>query len=121
MLKLRGKLVAAVLVVVFVLLAGSCFLRINGERIWSGWLLAICPLIMCGAILLDFSHGGGRLGQAAIEDDRKRLEYCLGLLVLSVVAAMRPNWSWLFWFVWILQTLIAAILVYIVLFWKVFQ
>jgi hypothetical protein len=47
--------------------------------------------------------------------------YVLVLLVLSVFAALRPKWPWLFWIAWAPSGFICGILVYLAFFWKVFN
>lgn len=66
------------------------------------------PAILCVWILHDryFSHEAKAL--------------CLVALALSLFAALRPNWRWLFWGVWSLNAVASCIVLYLVLFWHLF-
>lgn len=93
----------------------------TGKPVPAYWLLALSPASLCGAILRDLSRGVRQIGQAAIEDGRSHLTFCLVVLVLSLLPALRPEWPWLFWIAWTLNALVWGVLLYLLLFWKVFS
>ena len=85
------------------------------------WLLALSPASLCIGIIRDLCLGVRQIGQAAIKDDHNHLVFCLVLLALSLLAVLRTNWQWLFWIAWTLNAMVCAVLLYMVLFWKVFS
>lgn len=85
------------------------------------WLLALFPLSLDIGILLDMSHGVRNLGQAGYNSDVRILPFFLALLIVTVLAAVHPKWSWLFWIAWVFNALCCAIAVFLTFFWKVFS
>jgi hypothetical protein len=114
-------LASLVLTVVIALVIAAAAFHAAGHRVPGCWLLALSPASLCVGIVGDLSRGVSQIGRAAIENDRSQLAFCLFLLVLSLLAALRPNWPWLFWIAWTLNALVSAVLLYMVLFWKVFS
>jgi hypothetical protein len=106
---------------VIVLLIGTAILQLTGRRRLSCWLLGLIPASLCAACLVDIGHGAAKIGESAYQGDEKQLLYCLCFLLLSVVAALRPHWRWLFWIAWAFNALICGVLVYLAFFWKVFS
>ena len=109
----------AILVVVVLLLAAA--LQLKARRRIACWLLAVFPALACLAYVRDLILGPQGLGMAASESDRKQFFAALVLFVVSVFAALRPQWRWLFWIEWILNAIACGVLVYLVFFWKVFS
>jgi hypothetical protein len=105
---------------VIVLILAAAALHAAGKRIAGCWLLVLLPASLCGWILHDLSLGAKRLGEAAVEGDRHALAFLLFWLSLSLIAALRPSWRWLFWIAWTLDAFVCGILIYMVFFWKVF-
>ena len=115
-----ANLASLVLTIVIALVAAAAF-HATGHRVPSCWLLVFSAASLCVGILRDFSLGVRQIGHAAIQNDRNQLAFCLVLLVLSLLAALRLSWPWLFWIAWTLNALVCAVLLYMVLFWKVFS
>jgi hypothetical protein len=115
------KLASLVLTIVIALAAAAAAFHATGHRFPGCWLLVFSPASLCVGILRDLSLGVRQIGQAAIQNDRNQLAFCLVLLVLSLLAALRLSWPWLFWIAWALNALVCAVLLYMVLFWKVFS
>ena len=113
----------ASLVVPFViaLLIAIAVMHATGRRAFACWLLVIFPAALCGACLVDLARGPAQLGEAAFKSDQKQLLYCLALLAMNLLAALRAKSSWLFWVSWLLDAAVCGILVYLVFFWKVFS
>lgn len=99
----------------------AAVLHITGKRAVGCWLLAIFPASACAAALYDLSLGSTRIGLAAFESDQKQLVFCVLLLALTLFAALRPRWPWLFWIAWMPNLCVCAVLVYLAFFWKVFS
>jgi hypothetical protein len=110
----------ALTVVIAAVIAAAAFYA-TGHRLSGLWLLVLSPACLCVVILQDLSRGVRQIGQAAIESDHNQLKFCLALLALSLLAALRPSWPWLFWIAWTLNVLVCALLLYMVFFWKVFS
>jgi len=104
----------------FVLLV-CAVLQFTRKRALSCWLLVLIPTLVSLALLADLSHGSRNLGEASYQSDLKGLLPSLGFLALSVIAALRPGWRWLFWIVWLLCALLCSIAIYLEYFWKVFS
>jgi hypothetical protein len=113
-----GEFVALVLVV---LLVGTAALQLTGRRRLSCWLLALFPGSLCVGCLLDIARGAAKIGESTYRSDQKQLLYCLCFLLLSVAAALRPQWKWMFWIAWAFNALVCGVLVYLAFFWKVFS
>ena len=108
------------LLVVIALVTAAAAFHATGHRAPGCWLLALSPASLCAGFLLDLSRGVRQIGQAALENDRNQLAFCLVLLAACLLAALRPRWPWLFWIAWAVNALICAVLFYMVFFWKVF-
>jgi hypothetical protein len=87
----------------------------------GGWLMVLFPLSLDTGILLDMAHGVQKLGQSGYKSDERILPVFLILLMITIVAAIRPRWWWLFWISWLLNALFCAIAVFLTFFWKVFS
>jgi hypothetical protein len=107
--------------VVIILLIGTGTFQLMGKRGLSCWLLALFPASLCIVAVADISRGAAKIGEGAFESDQKQLVYCLSFLALSVLAALRSQWRWLFWTAWAFNALVCGMLVYLVFFWKVFS
>ena len=53
--------------------------------------------------------------------DQKQLAVALVMLAISIFAALRAQWRWLFWIEWFLNGIVCGMLIYLVFFWKVFS
>jgi hypothetical protein len=104
-----------------VLLVVCAVLQFTRKRALGCRLLVLFPTAIAVALLVDMSHGVQNLGEASYESDLKGLLPSLGFLVVTVLAALRPNWRWLFWIAWLLCALLCSIAVYLQYFWKVFS
>jgi hypothetical protein len=107
--------------VVVGLLVATAALQLTGRPRLSCWLLALFPACLCAGCLVDLVHGAAQIGASAYRSDRKQLISCLIFLAISLFAALRSQWRWLFWLAWVLNALICGILVYLAFFWKVFS
>jgi hypothetical protein len=85
------------------------------------WLLALFPAALDIGILIDMSHGTSKLGQAGYSSDERILPFFLALLLITVLAAIRPRWGWLFWIAWFFNALFCALAVFLTFFWKMFS
>ncbi len=103
-----------------VLLAVTAILQFTRKRQLGCWLLVAFPALLCAVALVDMARGPAALGQVAFESDTKQLMCCAALLGLTLLAAWRARWKWMFWVAWMMNALICGILVYLVFFWKVF-
>ena len=103
------------------LLIVCAVLNFTRRRALSCWLLVLFPAVFCFALLFDISHGVQKLGQASYHSDLRALPYALAFLAITLLAAFRPNWRWLFWTIWLVSALICAVIVYLTFFWKVFS
>lgn len=112
---------ALLALLVIVLLLAAAAMQLRGRRRTACWLLAVFPGFACIAYLRDLVQGAERIGLATYQSDRKQFAAAFVLLAISVVAALRPQWRWLFWLEWIFNAVACGILVYLVFFWKVFS
>ena len=96
-------------------------LQLRSQRRVSCWLLAVFPAFACIGYLRDLAQGVQRIGLAAYRNDQKQFGAAFVFLAFSVVAALRPQWRWLFWLEWIFNAIACGVLVYLVFFWKVFS
>ncbi|HUN86934.1 MAG TPA: hypothetical protein VMU48_21320 [Terracidiphilus sp.] len=103
-----------------VLLAAAVLYLMRNQKV-ACWLLVPFPAFLCLAILRDLSGGIPKLGQSAFESDQKELLYCFFFLAMSLTAALRPRWPWLFWFAWVVNAFACALLVFLAYFWKAFS
>jgi hypothetical protein len=85
------------------------------------WLLVIFPAALCAALLRDLAKGAQKLGEASYQSDLKTLLPLVGFLAITLFAALRPRWGWVFWIAWILNALVCALVVFLTYFWKVFS
>jgi hypothetical protein len=85
------------------------------------WLMAIFPAALCAAVLKDLAKGSTKVGAATYHSDLLVLLPLMGFLAITVVAALRPRWGWLFWIGWVLNAGICALIVFLTYFWKVFS
>jgi len=96
-------------------------LHLTRRRVLACWLLAMFPAALCVGLIFDLSHSAARLGQASYRSDLRTLPYLLGFLIITLLAALRPRWGWLFWIAWLFSALICAVVVFLTYFWKVFS
>jgi hypothetical protein len=113
-----GAELAAIAIALLLAAAG---LQIRGRRRLSCWLLVVFPGFLCLAYLRDLSLGPARLGAAAYVSDQKQLVVALAMVAVSIFAAFRAEWRWLFWIEWCLNAIVCGMLIYLVFFWKVFS
>jgi hypothetical protein len=93
---------------VVLVIAAAAFYA-TGKRRLGCWLQVLFPAILYGWVL----------GDRYIATEAKAL--CLSVLGLSLLAALRPRWPWLFWAAWLLNAFVCYILLYAIFFWKVFS
>jgi hypothetical protein len=103
------------------LLITTAILNLIGKRVLSCWLLALFPAAICAGTLIDLSLGVRYLGQASFDTDVRTIPSALALLAVTVLAALRSRWRWLFWIAWLANALICGVVVYLAFFWKVFS
>jgi hypothetical protein len=106
---------------VIALLLAAAALQLSGRLALSCWLLVVFPGFLCIAYLHELVQGPSRLGMGAFQSDQKQLVVALVMLLVSVFAALRSQWRWLFWIEWVLNGIVCGMLVYLVFFWKVFN
>ena len=104
-----------------VLLVVCAVLQFTRRRVLGCWLLVLIPVAVGAALLADLSHGVRGLGSAGYQSDVRGLLPALAYLAVAVIAALRPNWRWLFWIVWLVGAFLCAIAIYMEYFWKVFS
>jgi hypothetical protein len=104
-----------------VLLLICAVLQFTRKRALGCWLLVLIPTAVTAALLVDLSHGPRNLGEASFESDLKGLLPSLGFLAVTLLAALRPGWRWLFWIAWLVCALLCSIAIYLEYFWKVFS
>jgi hypothetical protein len=103
------------------LLIACAALTFTRRRALSSWLLVMFPAAFCFALLFDISHGVAKLGLASYHSDLRALPYVLAFLAVTLLGALRPNWRWLFWLIWLFSALLCGVIVYLTFFWKVFS
>lgn len=113
-----ATLIASAVVVLLIAAAAS---RSKGKLALGCWLLVPFPVFNLVAILVELSRGSAKLGMGAFETDSRQLWYCIAVFVITLLAALRPKWPWLFWIAWSLNAFFGAILFYATFFWKVFN
>ena len=104
-----------------VLLLACAVLQFTRWHVYGTRLLVVFPAALCFGLFLDLAHGTAKSGQAAYNTDLRTLPYLLVFLAIAVLAAVRPNWRWLFWIAWLVSALFCSIAVYLTFFWKVFS
>lgn len=105
-------------VILVVVCAVLWFMR---RRELACWLLVVFPAALCVGLGLDLAHGAAKLGEASYRSDLRTLPYLLGFTALTLLAALRPKWGWLFWIAWAFSGLVGAVVVLLTYFWKVFS
>ena len=113
-----GALLAAIAVA---LLLAAAVLHFKGRPRAACWLLVVFPGFLCLAYVRDLILGPAGLGQAAYASDQKQVVVALAMVAVSVFAAFRARWRWLFWLEWCLNAIVCGMLIYLVFFWKVFS
>jgi hypothetical protein len=108
-------------IVVIALLLAAAALHLTGHPRLAAWLLVIFPGFLCLAYLHDLAKGSRILGLAAFQGDEKQLVVACFMLAVSIFAAFRTQWRWLFWTEWFLNGIACGMLVYLVFFWHVFS
>jgi hypothetical protein len=109
-----------VCVAITILLAAAA-LQLAGRPRLGCWLLVVFPGFLSLAYVRDLMLGAQRIGLAVYESDKKQVLVALCMTAVSVFAAFRSEWRWLFWLEWFLNGMVCGMLVYLVFFWKVFQ
>lgn len=104
-----------------ILLVACAVLFFTRQRRVGCWLLVMLPAALCAGLLKDLAKGAAGLGEASYQSDLKTLLPLIGFLVITLFAALRPRWGWVFWIGWILSALVCAVVVYLTYFWKVFS
>jgi hypothetical protein len=104
-----------------VLLIATAVLQFTRKFAIGCWLLVFFALALCAGLLFDLSHGVRNLGEASYHSDLNALVPIFGFLGLTIFAALRSNWRWLFWITWLVSAGICGIVVYLTFFWKVFS
>ena len=104
-----------------VLVLACAVLHFMRRRTPACWLLVIFPAALCVGLFLDLSHGVAKLGQASYGSDLRTLPYLLGFLAITLLAALRPRWGWLFWIAWAFSAFVSSVVVFLTYFWKVFS
>ena len=105
--------------IVLVLVCGV--LHFTRLRRLGCWLLVIFPSALCAALLRDLAKGAQKLGEASYRSDFKTLLPLVGFLSVTLFAALRPRWGWVFWIAWTLSALVCSLIVFLTYFWKVFS
>jgi hypothetical protein len=103
------------------LLVICAVLQFSRKRILGCWLLVLIPAMVAAALLVDLSHGPRSLGEASYHSDLKGLLPSLVFLAVTLLAALRPSWRWLFWISWLVCAVLLSIAVYLAFFWHVFS
>jgi hypothetical protein len=107
-------------VIVLALLLAAAGLRVAKKARVACWLMVVFPSFLCLAYLRDLAQGPSVLGAAAYVSDQKQLAVALVMLAISIFAAWRAQWRWLFWIEWFLNGIVCGMLIYLVFFWKLF-
>ena len=108
-------------VIVLSLLLAAAGLRLAKKLRAACWLMVVFPSFLCLAYLRDLAQGPRALGLGAFKSDQKQLAVALFMLAVSIFAALRAQWRWLFWIEWFLNGIVCGMLIYLVFFWKVFS
>ena len=96
--------------------------QLLGKLRASCWLLLVFPVVLSIVALFSYLNNAGRASPGTdLRSDQSMAIFCLSLLVLSVLAKLRPRWRWLFWLAWLPNAIACGTLVYLVLFWHVFS
>ena len=103
-------------IVLLIVCAAFHFMR---KRSLACWLLVLFPASLSIGLLLDLARGAEKLGQGGYHTDLRALPYLLAFLAITVLAALRPNWRWLFWITWLISAPICAGMVFLTFFLKV--
>jgi hypothetical protein len=89
------------------------------KRSLACWLLVLFPASLCARLLIDLARGAQKLGEASYRTDLRVLPFLLFFLAITVLAALRPKWRWLFWITWLISAPICAVMVLLTFFFKV--
>jgi hypothetical protein len=112
-MQMEEALVAAIFCWLAVVLVLACaVLHFTRWRKLASWLLVIFPAALCAGLWLDLSHDSLKPGQPGYHFDLAALPYLFGFLVVTVIAALRPRWRWIFWILWAVSALISVLLVF---------
>ena len=103
------------------LVLASAVLHFTHLRKAACWLLVLLPAALCIGLATDLAKGAQKLGQASYQSDLKTLLPLVGFLAITVFAALRPKWGWVFWIAWLFSAVICAVVVFLTYFWKVFS
>lgn len=104
-----------------ILVFACAVLHLTRHRTLACWLLVVFPSALSIGLFLDLAHGAAKLGQASYRSDLRTLPYVLGFLAVTLLAAFRPRWGWLFWVAWVFSAFVSAVVVFLTYFWKVFS
>ena len=102
------------------LLLAAAVLQVTGHPRAGCWVLVVFPGFLLLAYLRDLALGPAHLGFAAYRGDEKQLVVALAMVAVSVFAAFRVRWRWLFWLEWCLNAVVCGILIFLVFFSKLF-
>jgi hypothetical protein len=102
-----------------VLLLACAVFHFMRKRSLACWLLVLFPATLCARLLLDLARGAEKLGPASYHSDLRVLPFLLVLLAITVFAALRPKWRWLFWITWLISAPICAGIAFLTFFLKV--
>lgn len=121
MIESGSTMAKSIILLLIVLLVVSAAFQLAGKRRIACWLQVLFAAFLLGGALLDLSRGVTALGTAGYSSDITQIEYFVVLLALSVFAAIRLQWRWLYWSAWVFNALVCALFVYLAFFWKVFS
>ena len=102
-----------------VLLIACAVFHFMRKRSLACWLLVLFPASLCARLLIDLARGAQKLGEASYRTDLRVLPFLLFFLAITVLAALRPKWRWLFWITWLISAPICAVMVLLTFFFKV--
>ncbi len=85
------------------------------------WLMALFPAALCAALFKELVKGSAKIGEATYHSDLIVLLPLLAFLAITILAAVRPRWGWVFWIGWVLNAMVCALIVFLTYFWKVFS
>lgn len=112
---------ATLTIAVIAVLIISAIFQWTGKRALSGWMLVLFPFMLCGAALINLSHGVEGIGRAAYESTQRQFFFGVVLLGLSLLAAFAPRWRWVYWAAWACNLLAVGVLTYLVFLWRPFS
>jgi hypothetical protein len=103
-----------------VVLVASAVLQFGGKRALSCWVLIPFPAIAVSFFIVALFRAPN-LPKIVHSFQLINLACLAAPLTLSVLAALRPNWKWLFWTAWLLNSLLYAFFVFAFVFMKGFS